>query len=53
MELYEKYIIELINFQNAFTSFKTAFNFTFKNLDRIGGDLIKMIRFKNLNNELN
>ena len=41
MELSEKYKIELINLQNAVSSFESALNASFENLDSIGDDLIK------------
>lgn len=41
MELSEKYKIELINLHKAVSSFESALNASFKNLDSIGDDLIK------------
>jgi len=41
MELSEKYKIELINLQKAVSSFESALNASFENLDSIGDDLIK------------
>ena len=41
MELSEKYKIELINLQKAVSSFESALNASFENLDSIGNDLIK------------
>ncbi len=41
MELSEKYKIELANLQKAVSSFESALNASFDNLDSIGDDLIK------------
>ena len=41
MELSEKYKIELANLQKAVSSFETALNTSFENLDSIGDDLIQ------------
>ncbi len=41
MELSEKYKIELANLQKAVSSFESALNASFENLDSIGDDLIK------------
>jgi hypothetical protein len=53
MELSEKYKIELSNLRSAVTSFEKALGATFAHLDSIGEDLIKMVKFKNLNTALN
>ena len=41
MELSEKYILELNNFHKAVTSFESAMDATFENLNSVGEDLIK------------
>ena len=41
MELSEKYKIELANLQKAVSSFESALNASFENLDSIGDDLIR------------
>ena len=41
MELSEKYKIELANLQKAVSSFESALNASFENLDSIGEDLIQ------------
>jgi hypothetical protein len=46
MELYEKYKIELINLHKAVSSFESALNVSFENLNSIGNGLIKNGRIK-------